>query len=321
MSQREGKFFNDSLSLSSSIALENSNFTYASVPKAVIPKKKYRDTNNQLSFSNESKHQSLSDVNSKSRGIFHDQNEKAIPYYKFHYNCYTNEDFNLKSILVENSESLKSTGFVDEISQTDTFKEAMKELPYIPKKVGVDVSTQLHDELFDFNVEVGPVINTMIAKVIEQSIIEVNYEEQLSFLESKAEKSRNVLDIEKYMRQNEEKKIIDEIYSCNQILMSQKNTRERILKLRYFVAGKEMMRQLFPLMIDHIFENLILNRDWIMEDEVYVSNSYLPQIYYDFKCHSITNEAATILVDGMLYLIRVYDFYYCFIVHFHRIIN
>lgn len=64
--------------------------------------------------------------------------------------------------------------------QTDIFKEKPKTPPYIPKKTGRDVSTQIEDnELFNFDREVTPIIDVMVTKTIEQSMIEIEEEEEI----------------------------------------------------------------------------------------------------------------------------------------------
>ncbi len=65
--------------------------------------------------------------------------------------------------------------------QTDIFKEKPKTPPYVPKKTGRDVSTQIEDnELFNFDREVTPIISVISTKTIEQALIEIEEEEELS---------------------------------------------------------------------------------------------------------------------------------------------
>jgi len=65
--------------------------------------------------------------------------------------------------------------------QADIFKERPKTPQYVPKKTGRDVSTQIEDnELFNFDREVTPIISVICTKTIEQSMIEIEEEEELS---------------------------------------------------------------------------------------------------------------------------------------------
>ena len=60
----------------------------------------------------------------------------------------------------------------------------MDQLPapiFIPMKTGVDVETQIYDgELFDFDAEVDPILEVLVGKTLEQSMMEVLEEEELS---------------------------------------------------------------------------------------------------------------------------------------------
>jgi hypothetical protein len=67
--------------------------------------------------------------------------------------------------------------------QTDAFLDRPKSPMFIAAKSGVDCATQILDgELFDFNVEVRPVLQVLVGKTVEQALIEVMEEEELANL-------------------------------------------------------------------------------------------------------------------------------------------
>ena len=69
---------------------------------------------------------------------------------------------------------------VDCETQTDAFEPLPPPAPYVPKKTGVDVATQVDlSELFDFDREVGPVLDVIVSKTLEQARMEVEEEEEL----------------------------------------------------------------------------------------------------------------------------------------------
>ena len=73
----------------------------------------------------------------------------------------------------------------DESEQTDVFLPKPAEKEYytrnLPRKTGVDVSTQIEpeDQLFNFDMEVEPLLNVLIGKTLEVSLMEVEEEEEL----------------------------------------------------------------------------------------------------------------------------------------------
>ncbi|XP_037676640.1 radial spoke head protein 3 homolog [Choloepus didactylus] len=85
---------------------------------------------------------------------------------------------------------------VDMECQTDAFLDRPPTPLFIPAKTGKDVATQiLEGELFDFDLEVKPMLQVLVGKTIEQSLLEVMEEEELANLRANQyayEELRNV---------------------------------------------------------------------------------------------------------------------------------
>ncbi|NXI34624.1 RSPH3 protein, partial [Galbula dea] len=72
---------------------------------------------------------------------------------------------------------------VDKECQTDAFLDRPPTPLFIPAKTGKDVATQIEEgELFDFDIEVKPILEVLIGKTIEQALLEVMEEEELAKL-------------------------------------------------------------------------------------------------------------------------------------------
>lgn len=51
------------------------------------------------------------------------------------------------------------------------------------QKSGLDVSTQIYDgDLFDFDMEVIPILEVLVGKTLEQALMEVQEEDELEIL-------------------------------------------------------------------------------------------------------------------------------------------
>jgi len=73
----------------------------------------------------------------------------------------------------------------DATAQTDAFIDRPSTPLFIPAKTGADVSTQiLPGELFDFDLEVRPILEVLVGKTCEQAVLEVCEEEELANLRS-----------------------------------------------------------------------------------------------------------------------------------------
>ncbi|XP_045400618.1 radial spoke head protein 3 homolog isoform X1 [Lemur catta] len=74
---------------------------------------------------------------------------------------------------------------VDVECQTDAFLDRPSTPLFIPAKTGKDVDTEiLEGELFDFDLEVKPMLEVLVGKTIEQSLLEVMEEEELANLQA-----------------------------------------------------------------------------------------------------------------------------------------
>ncbi|KAJ6664568.1 hypothetical protein lerEdw1_006141 [Lerista edwardsae] len=72
---------------------------------------------------------------------------------------------------------------IDTECQTDEFIARPVTPLFIPEKTGVDVATQIEEgELFDFDLEVKPILEVLVGKTIEQASLEVSEEEDLANL-------------------------------------------------------------------------------------------------------------------------------------------
>ncbi|XP_015475868.1 radial spoke head protein 3 homolog [Parus major] len=72
---------------------------------------------------------------------------------------------------------------VDGECQTDEFLDRPTTPLFIPAKTGKDVATQIEEgELFDFDIEVKPILEVLVGKTVEQALLEVMEEEELAQL-------------------------------------------------------------------------------------------------------------------------------------------
>ncbi|KAI8906754.1 radial spoke protein 3-domain-containing protein [Gorgonomyces haynaldii] len=69
------------------------------------------------------------------------------------------------------------------VTQTDAFLNRAPSPMYVPQKSGLDAATQIYEgELFDFDLEVGPILEVLIGKTLEQALMEVLEEDELETL-------------------------------------------------------------------------------------------------------------------------------------------
>jgi len=100
-------------------------------------------------------------------------------------------------------------------TQTDFFLDRPPSPLFMPAKIGIDIETQIEDgELFDFDVECEPVLEVLVGKTLEQSMMEVLEEEELASLQRHQEdfeKRRNAELLEVQRMEAAEKRRADEV--------------------------------------------------------------------------------------------------------------
>lgn len=183
-------------------------YQFASEPRAVAPRKKYREQDGASSnMSNimwdkrvvrgntyaaqivataapDVVQQLQRDVQDQNRGKNRQQNEFRAPtpepvQGRHHIDVQTD------AYLEEVSDKVPEH---DVETQTDEFLDRPASPLFIPIKTGVDKETQIMEgDLFDFELEVEPILDVLVGKTLEQSMMEVMEEEELAELRAHQE--------------------------------------------------------------------------------------------------------------------------------------
>jgi len=169
----------------------------------------------------------------------------------------------------------------DIFTQTDAFLDRPPTPLYIPAKTGIDVATQiLEGELFDFDIEVKPILEVLVGKTVEQSLLEVMEEEELSNLRAQQrrfEELRNVELVETQRLEEQERRHREEkerrMRQQLEVLKKEKETTNKIAA-RSFAQSylQDLVPSVFGTLHDHGYFFDPVERDvetyfmpWLME--------------------------------------------------------
>jgi F0F1-type ATP synthase assembly protein I len=95
----------------------------------------------------------------------------------------------------------------DAETQTDAFLDRPPTPLFIPAKTGVDVATQIEEgDLFDFDIEVKPILEVLVGKTMEQALLEVMEEEELASLRQRQREFEQIRNAELVETQRREEK-------------------------------------------------------------------------------------------------------------------
>ena len=202
--------------------------------------------------------------------------------------------------LVEQSPS-SMTLTIERPIQTDLFLERPDSPAYIPAKLGVDTGTQIENcELFDFDLEVQPLLETLVSKTIDQAIYEVQAEEELRAISSyvevledsrKVEIEENIEREMKFKREYAERmKYVEEVRLVKGM--------ERQLCSR--IASRKMMNEILPGVFENVIVDLVENGTLADPTDSQVRKAALVDIVSGVSRNVRSYETACRLVDELL---------------------
>ena len=182
---------------------------------------------NALLFNNKRSSSSKTDINQ--RGT-----------YTFAFKKYSNDDLDLSLYLTERETKNIASRYPPKMveTQTDAFVPKPQTPDYVPRKTGIDTYTEVENpsELFDFDVEVAPLLDVITCKTMEQALFEVNSESELYELNETMIQFVAAADAElDWIKQQKEED-----------LMKMGQRAEALLQTNLKVAGLQMMEQIMP---------------------------------------------------------------------------
>ncbi|KAM5165371.1 radial spoke head protein 3 homolog [Mantella aurantiaca] len=185
--------------------------------------------------------------------------------------------------------------------QTDAFLDRPPTPLFIPAKTGVDIATQiLEGELFDFDLEVKPVLEVLIGKTIEQALLEVMEEEELANLRAQQrafEELRNADLAEAQRLEEQERRHREEKDRRKQqqreMLLKEKETAEK-------VAARAFSQQYLADLIPSVFSSLRDNGYFYDPVERDVETVFIPWLMNEVERTLEKNDLGRTILDILI---------------------
>ncbi|CAF3582789.1 unnamed protein product [Rotaria sordida] len=144
--------------------------------------------------------------------------------------------------------------------QTDAFLDRPPSPLFIPQSTGKDIATQIETgDLFDFDLEVKPIVETLVGKTVEQALIEVAEEEELSEIREQQreyEEIRNAELIELQRLEEQERRLRSEkdrrIKQAQEALRLEQDVAQKIAARAF---AKSYLQDLVPSVFNNLREN------------------------------------------------------------------
>ncbi|KAF7253940.1 hypothetical protein EYD10_00414 [Varanus komodoensis] len=163
--------------------------------------------------------------------------------------------------------------------QTDTFVERPDTPLFVPQKTGADASTQIEEgEIFEFDIEVKPMLEVLVGKTIEQALVEVMEEEELANLRAHQyayHELRNAEIAEMYRLEEQERRHKEE---KERRKMQQTEIQDKQTRVSEKVAARAFALQYLSNLIPSVFTNLQKKGFFYDQIESDVEEGFLPYL-------------------------------------------
>ncbi|NWT13719.1 RSPH3 protein, partial [Vireo altiloquus] len=193
---------------------------------------------------------------------------------------------------------------VDEECQTDEFLDRPPTPLFIPAKTGKDVATQIEEgELFDFDIEVKPMLEVLIGKTVEQALLEVMEEEELSQLWSHQRAFAELRNAEfaelqrleeqdRRIREEKERRRLEHLEK----LRKQKETAEK-------VAARAFAQRYLADLIPSVFSNLYDSGFFYDPIERDIETEFLPWLMSEVEETLQKKVLGRMLLDSLIRMV------------------
>jgi hypothetical protein len=179
-------------------------------------------------------------------GKSNDNIQISRPTYFFDVKPFSTNEANISNYLEEKNNYPRQ---IKDVSiQTNQFDKRVATPEYVPRKTGIDRSTQVEDvrDLFNFDLEVIPILNLIVEKTLEQSMFEVQSEQELIALEEVYNKFRKEKAVDDSWVQQQEDLVIKKFKNTQAKVQELEDGIKYQYKTKSMVASLQMMQQITP---------------------------------------------------------------------------
>ncbi len=187
--------------------------------------------------------------------------------------------------------------------QTDEWMEEAPAPQYIPRKIGRDTSTQVDNSLvFDFDSDVAAILEVLVSKSTEQSLMEVREEEGMRSIHE--HKQALYAKFEAEETQAEERLRAERaLFAAKENMMSEARARhQHVLAIRSKLAASYFSHHFLKNLRSHALDSLHRDGFFSSRDSVahQLESSYLPRVFQSTELHLSQQTGAKKLVEEIL---------------------
>lgn len=166
---------------------------------------------------------------------------------------------------------------VDADTQTEPFMERPPEPQFIPSKSGVDKGTQIDTNLvFNFDVEVKPILEVLVGKTLQVSMLEVMEEEELAAIRKRQDEYEQMRNAELMEVQRLEAEASRRFLEKQRRIKQEKERKRLQQELKEKVAARSFAKNYLTELHSSVFDSLEQSGHFFDPVRKEVSEDFLP---------------------------------------------
>lgn len=189
-------------------------------------------------------------------------------------------------------------------TQTDEFMPEVPDAEYVPRKTGIDRTTQVEDgDLFNFDFEVEPLLDVLVNKSLEQALLEVEEEHEVATMADFKEKwykrqKKQMTNWEEQL-EKERRRQMDKDIKMKLARQAKQRETDLLLNLQAIAAAEYLLPKLCPNAVEDLMEDNLFPNSTLLA----IESEFLPTVFADavkeVKCRKLQQELVDDLVVGL----------------------
>lgn len=185
--------------------------------------------------------------------------------------------------------------------QTDAWMDRPPTPLFVPAKTGADVSTQiLPGDLFDFDRDVKPILEVIVGKTMEQSMLEVMEEEELENLRDQQRRFRETRKREQCATQRLEEEELRLTQERERRITQQREVRRKEKETAEKIAARAYAQDYLMDMIPAVFGKLKDSGFFFDPVGRDIETNFIPNLLEKVKTKCSEAELARLVLDELI---------------------
>mmetsp|Transcript_28420 Transcript_28420/g.28727 ORF Transcript_28420/g.28727 Transcript_28420/m.28727 type:complete len:361 (+) Transcript_28420:162-1244(+) len=190
---------------------------------------------------------------------------------------------------------------MDAETQTQPFMDQPSSPLFVPAKTGQDVETQIEpDDLFDFDLEVEPILEVLVGKTIHVSMLELMQEEELEAIQRQQDEFEQIRNIELAEVQRLEADARRKAQEKERRLTQEKERQAEKIELEEKIAARSFAQQYLSSLHTGVFDSL--QEEGFFYDPVKkeVEEVFMEEMLGGYKQRADLYSAAQLMAEELL---------------------